>query len=560
MSPLRRRVLWLWAGLLAGMLCLVFLPLSPAARWLAFLLTIIICVIGLWRAGLQPDAELTDTLSADLPAENYRLPVVLVCGDDLALLFGDNAVQQTAQGCWVRVDDSGSLRQLVRQILWQRPEWINQLAMMQVVNPQQHGDERALTSALHELRWQMVQLRRDTRRAIPLVLISTVATSLTQSPVWLLQQKSQSVTLWSTLIMPETLANWQRQEGPSEQAQRLKQTALFNEHSDWFKAQVMPVLQESNEDVAPVFVQQVILHQVSKMNHVVPGSLWQRWLADRTALTQVAGWHPQADGGHLHFPEFIFPDLPSGSGVTSRRRMLRHAVTLLTLGAVIALCCSAWHNRQLLHRVAFDIRHYESIGMQDYTAKAKAVEILRQDAAQLNDWFRNGEPLRLGLGLYQGERLRLPLMAGIKNYVPPPPPPPVEKKTPKTVRLDALSLFDTGKYQLKPNSTKLLVNALIDIKAKPGWLIVVAGHTDITGDARANQILSEKRAEALRDWMLSTSDVSPTCFAVQGYGATRPIATNDTPEGRAANRRVEISLVPQANACQAAAIPHSSND
>ncbi|RJT09564.1 OmpA family protein [Rahnella inusitata] len=560
MSPLRRRVLWLWAGLLAGMLCLVFLPLSPAARWLAFLLTIIICVIGLWRAGLQPDAELTDTLSANLPAENYRLPVVLVCGDDLALLFGDNAVQQTAQGCWVRVDDSGSLRQLVRQILWQRPEWINQLAMMQVVNPQQHGNERALTSALHELRWQMVQLRRDTRRTIPLVLISTVATSLTQSPVWLSQQKSQSVTLWSTLIMPETLANWQRQEGPSEQAQRLKQTALFNEHSDWLKAQVMPVLQESNEDVAPVFVQQVILHQVSKMNHVVPGSLWQRWLADRTALTQVAGWHPQADGGHLHFPEFIFPDLPSGSGVTSRRRMLRHAVTLLTLGAVIALCCSAWHNRQLLHRVAFDIRHYESIGMQDYTAKAKAVEILRQDAAQLNDWFRNGEPLRLGLGLYQGERLRLPLMAAIKNYVPPPPPPPVEKKTPKTVRLDALSLFDTGKYQLKPNSTKLLVNALIDIKAKPGWLIVVAGHTDITGDARANQILSEKRAEALRDWMLSTSDVSPTCFAVQGYGATRPIATNDTPEGRAANRRVEISLVPQANACQAAAIPHSSND
>ncbi|MCZ4279076.1 OmpA family protein, partial [Rhodococcoides yunnanense] len=86
--------------------------------------------------------------------------------------------------------------------------------------------------------------------------------------------------------------------------------------------------------------------------------------------------------------------------------------------------------------------------------------------------------------------------------------------------------------------------------AKPGWLIVVAGHTDITGDTKANQVLSLKRAEALRDWMLSTSDVSPTCFAVQGYGATRPLASNDTPEGRATNRRVEISLVPQADACQ----------
>ncbi|WP_016580120.1 OmpA family protein, partial [Yersinia pestis] len=121
-----------------------------------------------------------------------------------------------------------------------------------------------------------------------------------------------------------------------------------------------------------------------------------------------------------------------------------------------------------------------------------------------------------------------------------PPAPPA----PKTVRLDSLSLFDVGKFTLNAGSTKMLVTALIDIKAKPGWLIVVAGHTDITGDAQANHILSLKRAEALRDWMLSTSDVSPTCFAVQGYGATRPIADNDTPDGRALNRRVEISLVP----------------
>ncbi|MHA3268557.1 OmpA family protein, partial [Yersinia pseudotuberculosis] len=74
-----------------------------------------------------------------------------------------------------------------------------------------------------------------------------------------------------------------------------------------------------------------------------------------------------------------------------------------------------------------------------------------------------GEPLRLGLGLYRGERLRPPLLAAIKSYIPPPPPPPAPP-APKTVRLDSLSLFDVGKFTLNAGSTKMLVTALIDIK------------------------------------------------------------------------------------------------
>ena len=114
-----------------------------------------------------------------------------------------------------------------------------------------------------------------------------------------------------------------------------------------------------------------------------------------------------------------------------------------------------------------------------------------------------------------------------------------------------MSLFDVGSDRLKPGSTKVLVNALVGIKAKPGWLIVVAGHTDDTGDEASNQQLSLKRAVSVRNWMRDTGEVPESCFAVQGYGESRPRETNDTEAGRAANRRVEISLVPQANACQA---------
>lgn len=113
-----------------------------------------------------------------------------------------------------------------------------------------------------------------------------------------------------------------------------------------------------------------------------------------------------------------------------------------------------------------------------------------------------------------------------------------------------MSLFDTGKWTLKPGSTKLLVNSLVGIKARPGWLIVIAGHTDSVGDDKSNQTLSLKRAESVRNWMRDTGDVPESCFAVQGYGESRPVASNDAQQGRALNRRVEISLVPQPDACQ----------
>ncbi|MDN7214610.1 OmpA family protein, partial [Klebsiella pneumoniae] len=236
------------------------------------------------------------------------------------------------------------------------------------------------------------------------------------------------------------------------------------------------------------------------------------------------------------------------------------ALAIFTLAAVAALLSSGWNNRQLLQRVSVDIARYERIAMDDYRPKASAVRVLREDAALLDSWARNGVPLRLSLGLYHGEQIRLPLLEAIRGYVPPPPPPrPVQRVAPDVIRLDSMSLFDTGKWVLKPGSTKRLVSSLMDIKARPGWLIVVAGHTDSVGEEKANQLLSLKRAESVRDWMRDTGDVPDSCFAVQGYGESRPIATNDTPEGRALNRRVEISLVPQVDACRLPDQPSASS-
>lgn len=129
-------------------------------------------------------------------------------------------------------------------------------------------------------------------------------------------------------------------------------------------------------------------------------------------------------------------------------------------------------------------------------------------------------------------------------------PAQTETPLPEPIRLDSLALFEGGSATLKPGSTKLLVNALVGIKARPGWLNVIAGHTDASGALEHNLALSHARATAVRDWMQRMGDLADSCFAVQGLAASQPLASNQTEAGRAANRRVDIQLVPQLGACE----------
>jgi outer membrane protein OmpA-like peptidoglycan-associated protein len=179
------------------------------------------------------------------------------------------------------------------------------------------------------------------------------------------------------------------------------------------------------------------------------------------------------------------------------------------------------------------------------------VAVLRQEAQRLDDHYRQGTPLAFGLGLYRGAPLRAPVHAAIAGNAAAPSPlaPPRDAIS---VRLDSLSLFSPGSAELKPDSAKVLISALVSVKAQPGRLIVIAGHTDITGNAELNLTLSRARAIAVRDWLQRMGDIHASCFAVQGFGASQPLASNETEIGRAQNRRVDIRLLPEAGACVAA--------
>ncbi|WP_312627780.1 OmpA family protein [Scandinavium sp.] len=548
MSPAQQRWLALWAALLTGTICLGFLPVPRLVSVLILLIAWGGIAALLYVASRHSEQNLTARLD-NLPEAAYRQPVVLVCGDLPQAWPEASQVLTVTHGCWIRVEENQDVDQVARQLLWLRPDWGRQLSVMVCICPQRHADGEALTSKMLALRWQISQLRQETGHSVPLVLNGLVGSAMMNDMLWQAAIPGEGISVWRESSAPCSIAAWVTTGG----AMAMQQQVLMNSLMTWFHRHVKAVFMDENPDIPAIAPTAVLWGIGPILAGSLASSVWTAWLSRHTAMQHVAGWQPVGTDSTVMslLPDFVLPLLPEGQGLTPRQRAWRLGFCLLTFAAIVALCGSGWNNRQLLHRMSFDINRYDRISTDDYSLKAAAVGVLREDAAQLDDWARNGNPLRMSLGLYQGERLRLPVLDAIRSYIPPPPPPPPKPKAvPKIIRLDSMSLFDSGKYDLKPGSTKLLVNSLVGIKAKPGWLIVVAGHTDNTGNPQMNQTLSQKRAEAVRNWMRDTGDVPESCFAVQGYGESRPVATNDTPEGRALNRRVEISLVPQANACQ----------
>lgn len=123
------------------------------------------------------------------------------------------------------------------------------------------------------------------------------------------------------------------------------------------------------------------------------------------------------------------------------------------------------------------------------------------------------------------------------------------------VTLGSDVLFDSGSSTLQPGARDKLAEVADVLTQYPRTIITVTGHTDSRGAEDMNQELSLSRARAVAD-QLASSGVSSSRISIRGEGEARPMATNETREGRQLNRRVELVIKPdsglQAEAGQAA--------
>jgi len=118
---------------------------------------------------------------------------------------------------------------------------------------------------------------------------------------------------------------------------------------------------------------------------------------------------------------------------------------------------------------------------------------------------------------------------------PPPPPPPAAKRK---IVLRGVN-FDFDKSNIRPDAVPILEQACKTLKDDPSINVQAQGYTDSVGSDAYNMRLSDRRANAVRQWLIKCG-IPASRLTARGFGKSNPVASNATPEGRAQNRRTEL--------------------
>lgn len=573
MPDITKCLLGCFTGALAVLILWGFLRLNIS---ISIALTCIIilwvtsgCIYLLWHRHSR--SQLDNASGWSLPEAGFDGMLVLLCGDS-RLLFSTTAQaseqpepRKIRQGWYLATPEPEDFMQAIKWIAAVAPDRLSQLSIVLCIAPEQHNDEAKFRAVIHLWRRRINESRRWLPAAPPILLcayLNPLSTTMPCSGQWFVHESALNSRQQSIIRVQSAdgsgidIAAWQQLQSGG-----IGQILWLNTLTDWLNTVVIDELLQTQQSTPVINVTAVAINFSSLQS--VENNLWQHRLTDKTTLS-ISARTFKSNG--LPFPDCLLPMLRQPAVLSPMQRFILTSGGIVALALMAMMLASYANNKKFIHAISDDLRVYKHLSGTPPEHKILAQRQLRDDEQQITRHQIEGVPLSLSMALYQGGNLRLPIQQAIGNWtapvISPPPVPikPVPQPTPQTYRLSSLALFDIGKSQLKPDSAKLLTNVLVSLKVSSGWLIEISGHTDTTGNSLFNQKLSVKRAEALRDWILANSDLSPNAFSIQGLGSSQPIATNDTPLGRARNRRVEIRQVPGYDTLQALVPPSSSGN
>jgi outer membrane protein OmpA-like peptidoglycan-associated protein len=460
-------------------------------------------------------------------------PLIISVGDPpaMASVWGSDEVRLTDAAIWVRCSTPSELMHLVDALKrWRNGQGPDAVTLL-IAADQSSAETPA--SVWKSWRSAIGAANRVVGYVLP-ICVAAYAVSRSDDKGSCPWFGISSSTLLNAKDLPASFAPqlWQYlcTSEPAESQTRAQHAALLDALVRWSSTTLLPSLTGGRSPLC------VTAFGVTAVRGVTaPSAPFSRYITRTTGLKGVAV--DRLIPSRYPLPDALLAGICFQPVRREWPRVLAHSVIVLASFFCLGAAASAWQNRNLMRRVSNDVARYQSILPAQDTARIDALQKIKHDRDELEEYANAGVPTRLGFGLYRGGPW-LPIVNDlIVSYQPPAPLPTV-------IELNSMSLFESGSAVLSQGSNRVLFGALETIKAHPYMRVLIAGHTDSEGDAAANLVLSNARAAAVRDWLVDASGLAATRFAIQGYGDTRPKASNDTEAGRAANRRVEITLVP----------------
>lgn len=466
------------------------------------------------------------------------VPVVLTLGDAaLASAFGNEPIKVTANAIWVRVESAPGLTRLAVALRhWREGQGPDAVACL--VAAEHHRELPELSGHLQG--WHAAIVEAGHALGYPLPVCLAVYAEESGGPTdecpWfgVSGLDSAGVGTECERLVPCFTA-YPQTAMPLDRDKRMHRAARLGAVAQWAADVLLPVLREGGNPGLhgrPLSVAAFGVTAVSGPQGT--DSHFSRFTSAKTGL--VCATRSAAPQGAYPLPAPMLAGIPVQSPQPILGRALAHAFVWMTLAFCAAAAASAWQNRTLVAHVTEDMSRYRQTEPGHDAARVDALLKLKRHRDVLEGYEIHGVPPRLGFGFYRGAPLLPQIHALIAAYKPPP-------AAPSMIELDSLSLFQSGSATLNAGANRALVAAVTMILAHPDKRVLVAGHTDSVGNAQSNLRLSEARAAAVRDWLSDAAGMPVNRFAIQGYGDSRPKASNDTAAGRAVNRRVEITLV-----------------
>jgi outer membrane protein OmpA-like peptidoglycan-associated protein len=534
-----------WLALFVIGLMWLCMPHDSQSSWPVALGLILLTAFGAaallayrrWRAG-RNDEEIS-------PDKAHELPVILVAGPYAAAVFTGGArmctLRGTSDAVWMLVRTPDELAVSIATIKDSHQRLPD--AVLIPVVPDGNRDDAVIRQEFSRWRYELDQTVRQRAGVLPCYIAIYACLSANgdaaADPIWFgdvmdlstTQPEIQHARQAVSLIRRQLDQAWLAITQPALATRAALGHAVF----DWLEDAALLSILSSLASTAPLSLRGLLLSDIG-YSPVRPGA-WTRWLTGKTGL-QPCPIPPKTQP--LPLPR-IAARTPVHRAAKSERQRPRwsalHAVAASAALVVASIGVSTWINSRPAARVAGELDAFLRTPAAQADTKRERPEALRGQYAELARDANTGVASGLGSARDQGEALQ----AALEHVVS-------KSDQPRGMTIDNLSLFDSGKTALKLGAEPKLKAALDLILANPDKRILIAGHTDDVGTSAANLALSEARARAIRDWFVYTASLPVTRFAIQGYGDTRPVASNEDSLGREMNRRVEITLVPDTRA------------